>query len=164
MALELQGPWNLHLTCSPRLLHLQCRRHGFDSWDWKISWRGKWQLTPVFLPGKSHGQRSLGGYSPWGHKRVRHDLVTKQQLYIHIYVCPFLQLSAFQIILGFPCGSVGKESACNAGDTGDMGLIPGVGRFPGGNGKPLKFFAWRIPWTEEPGWLQSMGSQRVRHD
>ena len=38
---------------------------------------GGWQPTPVFLPGKSHGQRSLVGYSPWGHKRVRHDLVTK---------------------------------------------------------------------------------------
>ena len=39
----------------------------------------EWLLTPVFLPGKSHGQRSLTGYSPWGHKRVGHDLVTKQQ-------------------------------------------------------------------------------------
>ena len=38
----------------------------------------KWQPTPVFLPGKSHGQRSLAGYRPWGLKRVRHDLVTKQ--------------------------------------------------------------------------------------
>ena len=34
----------------------------------KIPWRRNWQLTPVFLPGKSHGQRSLGSYSPWGHK------------------------------------------------------------------------------------------------
>ena len=33
----------------------------------------------VFLPGKSHGQRSLVGYSPWGRKRVRHDLATQQQ-------------------------------------------------------------------------------------
>ena len=40
-------------------------------------WRRKWQPTPVFLPGKSHGQRSLAGYSPWGPKRVRLDLVTK---------------------------------------------------------------------------------------
>ena len=40
---------------------------------------GKWQPTPVVLPGKSHGQRSLVGYSPWGRKRVRNDLVTKQQ-------------------------------------------------------------------------------------
>ena len=40
-------------------------------------WRGKWQPTPVLLPGKSHGQRSLAGYGPWGHKRVTYDLVTE---------------------------------------------------------------------------------------
>ena len=45
----------------------------------KIPWRKKWQPTPVFLPGKSHGQRSLVGYSRWGHKGIEHDLVTKQQ-------------------------------------------------------------------------------------
>ena len=49
-----------------------------------ISWRRKWQPTPVFLPGKSHGQRSLVGCSPWGHRRVRCDLVTKQQQCIHV--------------------------------------------------------------------------------
>ena len=37
----------------------QCRRCGFDPWVGKIPWRRKWQPTPVFLPGKSHGQRSL---------------------------------------------------------------------------------------------------------
>ena len=42
------------------------------------SWRRKWQPTSIFLPGKSHGERSLTGYSPWVHK-VRHDLVSKQQ-------------------------------------------------------------------------------------
>ena len=41
----------------------------------KIPWRGKWQSTPAFSPGKFHGQRSLVGYSPWGH-RVRHNWVT----------------------------------------------------------------------------------------
>ena len=45
----------------------------------KMPWRREWQPTPVFLPGKSHRQRSLAGYSPWDCKRVRHDLVTKQQ-------------------------------------------------------------------------------------
>ena len=45
-----------------------------------IPWRRKWQPTVVFLPGKSHGQRNLEGYSPGGHKRDRHDLATKQQL------------------------------------------------------------------------------------
>ena len=44
----------------------QCRRHRFHPWFRKIPWRRKWQCTPVFLPGKSHEQRSLVGYSPWG--------------------------------------------------------------------------------------------------
>ena len=44
------------------------KRRGFDLWARKIPWRRKWQLTPVFLPGEPHGQRSLAGYSPWGHK------------------------------------------------------------------------------------------------
>ena len=47
---------------------LQCGRPGFDPWVGKIRWRRKWQSTPVLLPGKSHGQRSLVGYSLWGHK------------------------------------------------------------------------------------------------
>ena len=47
---------------------LQCRRPGFNPWVGKISWRRKWQPTPVFLPGKFHGQRGLVSYSPWGLK------------------------------------------------------------------------------------------------
>ena len=39
------------------------------SLGWEVPWRRKWQSTPVLLPGKSHGQRSLVGYSPWGHKQ-----------------------------------------------------------------------------------------------
>ena len=51
-----------------------------------------------------------------------------------------------------------QKSACSTGDAGDLGLIPGSGRPPGaGHGSIL---AWRIPWTEEPGGLQSKGSQR----
>ena len=49
----------------------QCRRQkrcGFDPWLRKIPWRRKWQPIPVFLPGESHGQRSLVDYSPWGWK------------------------------------------------------------------------------------------------
>ena len=44
------------------------RRHGSDPWVMKICWRRKWQPTPVSLPGKSHGQRSMASYSPWDHK------------------------------------------------------------------------------------------------
>ena len=47
---------------------------GFNPWVGKILWARKWQPTPVFLPGKSHGQKSLVVCSPWGHKRVGHDL------------------------------------------------------------------------------------------
>ena len=62
---------------------------------------------------------------------------------------------------GFPGGSDGKESVCNAGD---LGFIPGWGRSPGeGNGYPLQYPAWRIPWTKETGGLQSIGSQIVGH-
>ena len=56
----------------------QCRRRRFDPWVRKIPWRRKWHLTPVLLPGESHGQRSLVGCSPWG-RRVRHHLATEQQ-------------------------------------------------------------------------------------
>ena len=56
----------------------QCRRGRFDPWVGKIPLRRKWQPTPVFWPGESHGQRSLAGYRPWGRKRVGHNLATKQ--------------------------------------------------------------------------------------
>ena len=49
----------------------QCRRHkigGYDPWVRRIPWRREWQPTPVFLPGESHGQRTLVGCSPRGHK------------------------------------------------------------------------------------------------
>ena len=45
----------------------------FNSWVKKIAWSRTWQPTPVFLPGKSHGQRSLADYSPWGSQRVGHN-------------------------------------------------------------------------------------------
>ena len=46
----------------------RCRRHRFDPWVGKILWKREWQPTPVFLPSESYWQRSLVGYSPWGHK------------------------------------------------------------------------------------------------
>ena len=58
-----------------------CRGWGFHSWVGKIPWRRKWQ--PLQYP--CHGQRSLEGYSPWGHKRVRHDVACrKQQLQVSV--------------------------------------------------------------------------------
>ena len=55
----------------------QCRSRGFNPWAGKFPWRGKWQLTPVLLPGESHGQRSLAGYyiQSMGLQRVGHQCV-----------------------------------------------------------------------------------------
>ena len=47
---------------------MECGRPGFDPWFRKFLWGRKWQPTPAFLSGKSHGWRSLAGYSPWGRK------------------------------------------------------------------------------------------------
>ena len=70
-------------------------------------------------------------------------------------------LSQHHHILGFG-GSEVKASACNAGD---LGSIPGLGRSPGKEmATHSSILAWRIPWTEEPGGLQSTGSQRVGHN
>ena len=68
----------------------QCKRHKrhkFNPWTRKIPWRRKWQPTPVFLHGKSQGQRSLAGYSPWSHKEpdmTKHSSTA----YIYIYIHP----------------------------------------------------------------------------
>ena len=68
--------------------------------------------------------------------------------------------------VGFTGSSVVKNLLpVNAGDAGDVDLIPGLGRSPGGgNGNPLRSSCQEIPRTEEPGGLQSTGSQRVKHD
>ena len=58
------------------------RRWEFHHWVKKISWRRARQPTPVFLPGESHGQRSLAGHGSQSHKRVRHDLATQKRLFI----------------------------------------------------------------------------------
>ena len=64
-------PWGFPGDASSKDSAYQCRihkRHRFDPWVRNIPWRRKWQATPVCLPGESHGQRSLVGYSPWGCK------------------------------------------------------------------------------------------------
>ena len=64
----------------------QCRRLkrcGFHLWVRKIPWRRAWQSTPVFLPGESHGQRSLASCSPWGHKESDTTEVTQHGIQIN---------------------------------------------------------------------------------
>ena len=66
--------------------------------------------------------------------------------------------------VGLPPWLSSKESACNAGDTGDVSSIPGLGRSEGHHSSRSIILAWRIPWMEELGRLQSKGSQRFAHD
>ena len=73
----------------------QCRRARFCPWVKKIPWRREWQPTPVFLPGESHGQRSLEGYSrPWGHKES--DTI-EQLIYTHMPRCGIARSQASSI-------------------------------------------------------------------
>ena len=68
-------------------------------------------------------------------------------------------------IAGFPGGSVDKESTRNAGDTGDVGSIPVLGRSSGGgHGNPLQYSCLENSMDGGPGGVQSLGSQRVRQD
>ena len=67
----------------------------FYPWVGKIPWRREWLSTPVFLPGKSHGQRSLAGYSPWGQK----ELDTTEQLTQTLQIPMFWVIVSLNVIL-----------------------------------------------------------------
>ena len=99
--------------------------------------RRKWQLTPVFLPVKSHGQRCLVGYSPWGCKEL-----DKTE-----------QLAQMTGLGRLPGGTVVKNIPATAGDTGDSDLIPGSGRSPGeGDGNLLPYSCLENPMDRGAGW------------
>ena len=110
----------------------QCMRHKrsrFNPWLGKITWRRKWQPTLVSLPGKFYGQRRLAGCSPRDCKKSNTSEHTPTGIEYKLHKTK-----------GFPGSSVGKESACSAGDTGDTGLIPGLERSSrGGNDNPPQY-------------------------
>ena len=142
----------------------QCRRPrrlGCDPWVGRSRGVGKWQLTRVFLLGKSHGQRSPGG-SPQGCKRVQHDWdwaripcwsrnnnltnsghQQPETTFICIYCSQVFTLYRVMLILAlrhirsFPAGPDSKQSACNAQDPG---LTTGSGRSSAeGSGNPFLY-------------------------
>ena len=89
------------------------KRRGFNLWVRKFPWKRAWQPTPVFLPGGSHGQRSLPSGSSWGHK----------------------QFDMSETYMIFPLKLWDVETylfVANEGDIRDVGSIPGSGRSPGG--------------------------------
>ena len=75
-------------------------------------WRRKWHLTPVFLPGKSHGQRLLAGCCPWGHKDS--DTVEHEQEYSILYIF-FIHASAGAHLSGFRALPIVNSAAVNVG-------------------------------------------------
>ena len=97
--------------------------------------RREWQPTPVFLPGESHGHRSLAGCSPWGHKRVGHD--------------------------GSDVASTGGSTVKNPPAIWEtcVRYLGWEDPLEEGMSAHSSILAWIIPRTEEPGGLQSMGSQ-----
>ena len=115
--------------------------------------------TALFLPGKSHGQRSLVGYIPWGHKGVGHDLETKQQYSEHQDTpqnsCRLYTKSTLvaQTVKRLPAMRETRFQSPGREDALEKEMAP-----------HSSTLAWKIPWTEEPGRLQSTRSQRVGHD
>ena len=97
---------------------LQCRRPRFHPWVRKIPWRRIRQCTPVFSPGKSHGERSLVGYSPWGHKQL--DTTEWLPLFQHSQT-PFLHFS------NFPCYEIPRRSQKDAVPSFPVKACDGLG-------------------------------------
>ena len=88
-SLEDSSSWGSFVAQMVKRL-TQCRKPGYHPWVGKITSRKKWQPTPIHLPGKSHGWRSLAGYSPWGFK----ESDTTEQFHFHSEDTRFLVQSS----------------------------------------------------------------------
>ena len=141
----------------------------------------QWHPTPVLLPGKSHGWRSLVGCSPWG----CWETDTTEWLHFDFSLSCIgegngnpLQCSCLEnprdgrawwaSVYGVAQSQTrlkwlsSSSSSLQCRWWGFPGSLPGLGRSPReGNGNPSSILAWEIPWTEESGSLQSMGSQEL---
>ena len=127
--------------CSGKKSTCQCRRHRLDPWVGKFPWRRKWQPTPVFLPEKSHGQRSLVDHTPWGQRDFK-----------------VVKLSFKETWFYFPGGSVAKNPPANTGDSGSnsgsgRSSGDGIGKLPGKSYEQRSLVGYS-PW----------GQKRVRYD
>ena len=116
----------------------RCKRHGFDPWVEKIPWRRKWQPTPVFLPGNSMDR---GAWQATVHE------VTKSG---NNYACTSQNCLFIFSLLGLELSNNIKGII---GKVAEKAMVP-----------HSSTLAWKIPWAEEPGRLQSMGLLKVGHD
>ena len=115
-----------------------------------MHWRRKWQPTPAFLPGESQGRGSLVGCRPWGRTESDTTEVTQQQQQQHTSPRPSLVAQTIQNLPEMQdtwVQSLGWEDLLKK----EMATHSGV-------------LAWRIPWIEESGGLQSLRSGKVGHD
>ena len=111
--------------------------------------------------GVGDGRGSLACCSPWGGKELNMTEWLNRTVITFTFNSSNINTKYLLHVLqrGFPHSSVGKVCACSEGD---LGSIPGSGRSPGeGNGNPLQYSCLENPWTEEPGGLQSTGSQEL---
>ena len=149
---------------------------GFNPWVGKISWRRKWQPTPVFLPGESHGWRSLIGYSPWGRKASD---MTEQLHFLSFTLSPMMGnkedeeqtwrhrrehfVETETVTQGIMLISLIAQSVKNLPAMQET-LVWSLGwehPLEDGMATHSSIPGWRIPWTKEPGRLQSMGLQEL---
>ena len=139
--------WATSLSLSPTPVFLLGEFHGYRS---LAGYRPReWQSTPVLLPGKSHGQRSLIGYSPWGRKES--DMA--ERLHFHFHKTILWDSLVAQMVKCLPAmRNTQIRSLCRE-DPLEKKMAT-----------HSSTLAWKILWTEEPGGLPSMGSQRVGHD
>ena len=143
--------WKIPWTEEPgRLQSMWSRRVGHN-WATSLScidWRRKWQPTPVFLPGESQGWSSLIGCCLWGPTESDTTEAMQQQQHSMFWASLVAQLAKNPSAMWETwVQSLVWEDPLEEG----MAVHPSI-------------LAWRIPWTEEPGGLQSMGLQRIRHD
>ena len=139
---------------------LQCRRPGLNPWVGKIPWKRKWQLTPIFLPRESHGQRSLASHNPWGRKESEttewlthhhhHQIVDQVSELILLGLIIFLWYDGgtgflvAQMVKNLPTMQEKKVQSLSREDPLEKEMATHSG-----------ILGWRSPWMEEPGGLQS---------
>ena len=132
---------------------LQCGRLGSDPWVGKIPWRRAWQPTPIFLPGESHGERSLVDYTPKGCKEsdMTEWLSTQHIAQYLIIICNIYKKNTHTHTHICVCGFPGGPMVSNPTTMQEIWI-----QFLGQNDPPEKkttthssVLAWEIPWTEK---------------
>ena len=146
MTFEIQCKFFFSMLSSPCVI-FRTLCYGLNCILLKTIRRRKWQPTPVPLPGKSHGWRSLVGYSPWGRKES--DRTER------------LHFLSFFLNKGFPGGVGGKELAW--GDVRDTCLTPASGSSPGGgHGNPLQYSCLENPMDTGTRWAKDHSVSKSR--